>query len=186
MTRKAFLDDLWRHTTAWAESCLIERGELRQMFVIHSKDENAIILPHIPHEQKEQMYRLLKLLCLARDAFAITSVSEAWMLRDPEGPNMLPSESERRQEVLYVAISSRDDETGIISSHASCREIERDADGKITGLATETISSDAGLKGQFAEVLSEFRLNRNERRAVEALITKVAHMFTLTEVKLDS
>jgi len=164
--RKRYLDKTWEHDLDWVRKALIEKGEVRQMIVIHTPAIGIVISIHASMT-KDATCAFARDVCVAYDADAVTTMGEAWMLRakgaEPVDTSVLPSQSPDRIEVLAVSMSIRDD-TGAISHRASYRPIERGADGKPTGLGAEIGYTGVEYVGRFAEILPASKPTFTERR----------------------
>ena len=166
--REAYLDEMWAHDLEWSRKALIDKGEVVQMIVVHTRTNNSAIVVSIrPGVTKDEACRFARHVCVAYNADAVTVMGEAWMLRAKDGKpvdlTVSPSESPDRIEVLAVSMSSRDD-TGVISHRASYRPIERGADDKPTGVGAEVKWEGVEYVGRFAEILPARKPTFTEQR----------------------
>jgi hypothetical protein len=146
----------------FAKNTLIEHGEVRPMAVIVAKNGEAhvIALDMSSDDAKAKSLKFLRLMSVAHEAKAITTLGEMWMrsMQPYAGESpaeyearvfaVRPREAEDRKEVVMVQLYYRGDDGGVMEL-AQCREIERGADGKPTGLAPapdhEVLESDGPL-----------------------------------------
>ena len=158
----------FRRDCDFAAKHLKLQGFVRMMFVIRGHDGQVIPIM-IAGGDKENAYRMVRLAAIAHDAEAVSCISEAWTL-PPEAtmPAVLPSESERRIEVIAVQLVTHDE------ALASMREILRDAEGRITGLGPErmkqTVTPAGDFGGMMSEVVPPRRPDRGQRAAAQALL----------------
>lgn len=120
-----------RFNVEFAKRCLRDDGTLGTFAVIHPRNGQSLIVVHPDAGvTKKEFFQTVMVIGVAEDAIAVALFSEAWMA--PHDTVVAPSQSERRQEVIVIAICYRneDDELEWIGG---CEIIERDASGKITG-----------------------------------------------------
>jgi hypothetical protein len=139
----------FRRDCDFAAKHLKLQGFFRTMFVIRGHDGQVIPIM-VAGGEKADAYRMVQLAAVAHDAEAVSCISEAWTL-PPEAtmPNLLPSESERRIEVIAVQLVTLDE------ALCSMREILRDAEGRITGLGPERVKPTATPAGDFSGTMSK-------------------------------
>lgn len=148
----------------FAESVLREHGELVPMFVVEAGSETHIVGATFRNaEEKRSIFALVRLMCIALDATALTFITEAWMRRIRQYPGeteaamqariaaVPPSEAEDREEVIVVQTMYRDPETGERRAITGQRGIERDAAGKIVGLGAGDVE-ETGATGAAGEI----------------------------------
>jgi len=135
----------WAKQVQWdmeyAKRQILADGSLDPIFIIHSADKSLAVASRVDPESKRDFYTLMRALCIANDATALSCIAEAWLREVPQVPgeeqsmaratDLLPSEAEDRKEVLISQTTYRDD----AGRHSAVRsaEIERDWNGKITG-----------------------------------------------------
>jgi hypothetical protein len=128
------------------ESLMRAKGVCPPVFIFEGPDGIPVIMPagwHDP-EEREQTICVVRLLGVASDAVCISMVSEAWSLAlsKSDNPDILPSQSERRVEVVSVALAVRGKDS--IDMTMDQRPIERDAKGAFVGLSESTLSRGQG------------------------------------------
>jgi hypothetical protein len=141
----------WREMLAFnmefAESRLIEAGDVRPMATVHGSDNTAhtIAMNMSDDAHKEQSLRFVRLLATAHDADAVSTIGEMWMRTmfpyhgESEAEYMArvdavrPRDAEDRKEVVMCQLYYRD-AAGSVRELSNSREIIRGADGKPTGL----------------------------------------------------
>lgn len=137
---KRLEDDL-----AIAEQALLEAGRVMASFVIMTPRKRLIVaMPAENPREKAIYYALLRLLCYAENAFAVTQIAECWMrfegIRNQETVEELaerakkirPSQAPDHLEVIIAATCYRGKDRKI-SIALGAREIIRDTDGQPTG-----------------------------------------------------
>ena len=177
----------WAKQCAWdvefAKRVLLDRGEIAPMYVMHTP--RGIIPIATDLADKPRVRALVQLMCFAHGAIGLTFIGEAWMkaieddealrpgesLADLEQRIVLPSESERRVEIVSV-VTLYYDATGARQSTTILREILRGADGKPTGLGAEISAADAMI-GPGAEILPERRATPDEQAAAKQVLDVV-------------
>ena len=148
------------------------QGFVRMMFVIRGHDGQVIPIL-VAGGEKADAYRMVQLAAVAHDAEAVSCISEAWTL-PPEATTLdvLPSESERRIEVIAVQLVTLDEALG------SMREILRDAEGGIAGLGPErmkpTMVPARDFGGMMSEVVPPRRPNQDQQTTARALLEHFA------------
>jgi hypothetical protein len=156
----------------FAEKTLRSRGQVTTMFVIRGYDGQVIPMI-IAGGEKADAYRMVQLAAVAHDAEAVSCISEAWTL-PPEAtmPNVLPSESERRIEVIAVQLVTLDEALG------SSREILRDGEGRITGLGPElmkpTVIPERDFSGMMSKVVPSRRPDPEAQAEARTLLEQFA------------
>jgi hypothetical protein len=120
---------------AFAELALRRFGSIAPLFVIGTKPEPMVIAaPFRDEAEKAHTYGLIRLACIAHEAEWLCFMDEAWLVNLAPGEELLvqPKDSDRRVEVVSIWLSYRDGDA--VKHRAAFRGIERDADGKGTGL----------------------------------------------------
>jgi hypothetical protein len=165
--------------TKFAESHLLVRGDLMPMAVFRCANKTASVMPLIG--AKEYCYRLLTVAAIAFDATAVTVLTEAWMARvaqdeieERDGGYFMKGKSaaarENRQEVVVAAIAHRT-ANGKIAQLIRCRTIQRDDDGRVTGLGPPDAVASTTVRMRIAHVLPPVRpSDKMRQRAADALI----------------
>jgi hypothetical protein len=169
-TTKLFEGDL-----GFAESRIMDRGELAPMFSVHFEKDGqdgvaAIIGDFANYEAKMQSVNMVKIVAVAMDAYAVSLMTEAWVAHidkntDQAVKDLAPSERMDRKEIVMVTMSRRD-----AGPLFSAREIQRDADGKVTGLLADTAGDHTGFEGRMANLLPERRPTAREQRSAQSLL----------------
>jgi hypothetical protein len=136
-----------RFDMEYAKDCLLRTGQVRPMFVIHSPVGLIPVMTDMG--DKPNIRRIVALMCIAHDAIGLVFIGEAWMVEtnqpdDKQRPGEslgeweerigVPSESDRRVEIVTVQSAFYDDATGDRSGLIEMRVIERGDDGKPSGL----------------------------------------------------
>lgn len=121
---------------------IVRDGSLISAFLIfpHGDGEAAIIAaPWASDDEREKVIEVLRIACAAHDAAAVCWINEAWQLSLAPGEQctVRPKDSERRREVVVVQLAAQSPDDGDLRHWLSSREILRDADGKVTGLAPD-------------------------------------------------
>ena len=135
---------IWREffatTRGWAETSLREDGRLRPGFVIFGT--NTALMPSgwTNAEERQRAIRMAQLVALVVQAKAVAFMGETWFLVDEEDrtnePDFVaPSKRSNRREGLCVNFGYRVNRTR--HWFGSLREIERGADGAITGFGED-------------------------------------------------
>ena len=162
----------FRQDCDFAAKHLRLQGFVRMMFVIRGHDGQVIPIM-VAGGEKADAYRMVQLAAVAHDAEAVSCISEAWTL-PPEAtmPNVLPSESERRIEVIAVQLVTLDEALG------SMREILRDAAGRIAGLGPErmkpTMVPAPDFGGMMSKVVPSSRPSPEAQAEARALLEQFA------------
>ncbi len=139
-----------QHDLRFARKTLIDQGEITNMFVIHPHGDDPAMVIAVPwhdDESKIKCLNMVKLMCIAHDAEALSHIGEGWIRNMTQRANeteaemrerataIRPSQSEDRLEVVTVTITWLDETTGERRSLARWREIERRSNsGKPVGL----------------------------------------------------
>jgi hypothetical protein len=158
----------FRFDCAFAEKQLRLHGRIALMFTIRSHD-GQIIPMLIRGGEKRDAYRMVQLAAVAHDAEAVTGIGEAWgLLGQSDLPNVLPSESERREELVSVTMATLDEVV------QSARVILRGSDGRATGLGPERIQRTLIPAGEFggymSNVIPKRRPTPDEQTAARELL----------------
>ena len=166
---------LFESDLEFAEHRILDRGELAPMFSIHFEQDGqdgvaAVIGDFASYETKMQSVNLVKIVCIAYDAYAVSLMTEAWVAQidkhtDKAIANLPPSDRMDRKEIVMVTMSRRD-----AGPLFSAREIERDAAGKVTRLLPDTAGDHTGFEGRMANLLPERRPTSRERRSAQSLL----------------
>jgi len=138
-----------------AEQALLETGRVMASFVIMTPRKRLMIaMPAENPRVKAIYYGLLRLLCHAENAFAVTLIAECWMrverLRGQETVEELaaratkirPSQASDRLEAIIAATCYRGEDGKLIIALAA-REIVRGADGRPTGTKPPSFPEDS-------------------------------------------
>jgi hypothetical protein len=159
----------------FAETILLERGEILPMFVIHSA---AAPLPvGIPlRNDEEKAYDFMHALCIVHEADGLSMISEAWMRTLP--PNPSPEEIARgaancpdRVEVVIVAQAWIDD-NGAKQGCATVQTIVRDASGRVVGLDDREASPGTTVQGVLFDILPDRPPTDTEKAEARALVAR--------------
>lgn len=169
-TTKLFDSDV-----AFAESRIMARGEVAPMFSVHFEKDGqdgiaALIGDFASYETKMTSVNMVKIIAVAVDAYAVTLMTEAWVAHvdknmDKAVADLAPSDRQDRKEIVMVTMSRRD-----AGPLFSAREIVRDADGRVTGLAADTAGDHTGFEGRMANLMPERRPTAHEQRRAESLL----------------
>lgn len=150
----------------FAESYLKNHESLVPRFIIHCDKDAVVLTPWQNDDEKDRYLMIVKLMAIAHDAEAVTHLSEAWQRvvyrqhgesaadYEQRATEIRPSQVENRIEVVICTITYRDDD-GDQKSAAISREIERSADGKVSGLTVikGQEEPDYSTTGRMVEVL---------------------------------
>lgn len=161
----------FRRDCDFAAKHLKLQGFFRTMFVIRGHDGRVIPIM-VAGGEKADAYRMVQLAAVAHDAEAVSCISEAWTLPEATMTNVLPSESERRIEVIVVQLVTLDE------ALCSMREILRDAEGRITGLGPErmkpTVTPARDFGGMMSKVVPSRRPDPDAQAEARALLEQFA------------
>lgn len=160
----------------FAEQRIMATGQLVPMFSVHFITEDggqgvaAVVGDFTDDQSKMQSVKLVRMIGVAMDAYAISLMTEAWVAHVDPGmdeavKNLAPSERMDRKEIVMVTMSVRDKPTLFCA-----RDILRDADGKVTGLAPDVTDQHTGFEGRMANLLAPRRPTERERRTAAAVI----------------
>jgi hypothetical protein len=178
-----------RRDVYFAEQRLIEFGEVRPMFVIHSADGKIVIILSSwnSEEARRKVLAQIGLLCIAHDAIAMSYLAESWLRmvgrRHGESDaeqrerafSVKPSQAHDRMEVV-VAMLTFIDPAGERKTMGAMRGIERDAAGKaigctiIPGHDDKSMSRGECIDGQIPGLLPTFRPTPEQRALVHELL----------------
>jgi hypothetical protein len=138
-----------------AEQALLESGRVMASFVIMTPRKRLMVaMPAENPREKAIYYGLLRLLCHAENAFAITQIAECWMrcegFRGQETVEELaerakkirPSQAPDRLEAIIAATCYRGEDRKIMIA-IGAREIVRGTDGRPTGTKPPSFPEDA-------------------------------------------
>lgn len=130
---------------AIAEETLLNVGQVMPSFIIMAPKKRLLVpAPAEDPDIKGIYYSLVRLLCHAENAFAVTQVAECWTRfedwRDDQSveenaaraSKIRPSQAPDRREVLVAGTCYRGDDRKLALA-LRMREITRAADGKPTG-----------------------------------------------------
>ena len=134
---------------AIAEEALLEAGQVMPSFVVMAPGKRLLVpAPAEDADTRAIYYTLMRLLCHAENAFAVTQIAEAWMrlerFRGKESvedyherlKKIRPSQAPDRLEVIFAASCARSAD-GKQHVAIGTRLIVRDTDGRPTGTAPQ-------------------------------------------------
>ena len=103
---------------------------------------------------------------------------ESWIVTEPGSLDVRPSESDKRKEALVVTMVARIPDDESIVELSIVRLMERDADGKLSGLTPLPVSQtenadDVKITGVFFDLLPKERPSAEERRKARALMERL-------------
>ena len=172
-TTKLFESDL-----EFARHRIMTANELAPVFSVHFEKDGrdgvaAIVGDFASYEAKMQSVSLVKIVAIAMDAYAISLMTEAWVATvdskmDKAIANLAPADRMDRREIVMVTMSRRD-----AKPLFSAREIERDADGRVTGLLPDTAGDHTGFEGRMADLLPKRRPTSREQRSAQGLLDRL-------------
>lgn len=138
------LTSRWRDDIRWVREALLEDGQVMPLYVVYARSGQVVPVQANWKDatEKGRVRALVGLLAIALDAAAVAWMGEAWILLAPEAPDLMPSRSPRRREVVVVAIEGVAEEDGSRVGLMQLDEIVRDAGGKPSG--TSEIPMPAG------------------------------------------
>jgi hypothetical protein len=155
-----------------AAKTLRSRGAVPQMFTLRTHDRRIIPML-VAGGDRDDTYRMVRLAIIAHDVEVVTSIGEAWTLPPgPSLPDVLPSQSERRIEIVAVQMMTLEEMTG------SAREIIRDADGRATGLGPERLPQKVFPARDFGGELSRLIPRERPGAANRAMALALLEHFT--------
>ena len=166
---------------AHAERTLLADGTVHPLFTIVDAGGRTrpVVADFTTEDAKRVSLAIVRHMCVADAAVAVFHRAEAWLVLGDLLPGLSPSQSDRRMEVLQVFGVDRVD--GALLQKVSLREIERDLTGAVSGLRPLPLpelddpwSSDMGLGGRMAELLSEEPPSFVERRRARDVLDRVA------------
>ena len=163
-------DDRWTAHLArggrHAEGLMLQKGELLQTFIVHSEDEDRIIVaPYRNAAEKAEVLRLITLVCTAHNAQGITIISEAWMRvydglspeeAQAEAAKLPPADDPAHREVVFVMVVYYAAAGGAeqLRRLSLIRDIVRNKRGKVTALAADrSMGDDEALDGAMMRLL---------------------------------
>ena len=131
----------------FALEALKERGELAPMATIHDRNNGvSLVALSVGSDEKTQLsMRLVRLMAVALDAEAVTTLGEMWarFMAPHHGESreeyetrvaaVRPRDAEDRREVVMSCVYFRND-AGRACEISQSRDIIRDAAGRVTGL----------------------------------------------------
>lgn len=175
----------WRHDVDHAEATLRRDGFVSPLFAVLGADGGERVIPasFASPEDKSQAYDLVRLMAIACDAELVMCRAESWLVLVGVSPlakapeqlerGVSPSQSDRRIEVVSVAISARVRRR--VVHRSSLREIVRDENGKPKGLVEVRIpDGKLDMKGPMFELLPPVRPDA-QQQAMAAAIVQVMH-----------
>jgi hypothetical protein len=168
----------FRQICKQAETAIM-RGHLTPpCFLIYGR--NGTMIPFMTKtpslNRDDDVYRAVKLACIAFDANMLGQVMEARGLRkDKNDPSSAPAESEDNFEAIIVAFASRRAE-GRIDQFLSSREIIRDAAGQVIGLGPEmAMKGDRRPRGSLvSELLPPRPISPEEQAQAKTLLASLS------------
>jgi hypothetical protein len=156
----------------WAKRTLLETGDVPAVYIMRSPTKVWMLPTDMDLETKDTVRQTVRMLCMARNVDSLTLIAEAWISPPPEegDPFVLPSQSDRRQEVVVVATTFYD-ASGHRNGFVEVREILRGDDGKPIGLADgEQARNKDGISGPTYEILPEERASAQDRMMAERVL----------------
>lgn len=161
----------WRHDLNHAERTLLKDGFVSPLFVVQGADGSERIVPgsFASAEEKARAYDLVRLMAIAHDAELVMVRAESWLVLGQLPEGISPSQSDRRIEVVSLAMSARVGRR--VVHRSSLREIMRDADGKPTGLAEVRLpKGKLDMAGPMFELLPPKRPDAGQRALAAAMV----------------
>jgi hypothetical protein len=177
-----------RHDVEYAKTTIMKHGMLQGLFAIHGRDGRVFLVQsnYADTDEKHDTYDMLRVMCIAYDAIALSHMCEAWIRmlspRDKEtraemmerartGPK--PSQAEDRKEIIAVTLAYREDEQRHVIGETY--EIIRDfTTGKITGLEPMDFPDEnTSMGGDVPELLPATTPNPTQRAVAAAFVKKV-------------
>lgn len=163
---------------------LVGIGEVGRMFVLHT-DDGAVLIPGewSDEVERQNIYRLVRLVALAHDATAVAMVTEAWMRKvkrrsgesraefDARTGAVMPSQAEDRIEVVVATLAYRD-AADARHTLSKVQEIVRGADAKPTRAKPIDLPT-TGMSGTMTDLMPERRPTAVERAAARTLLTMI-------------
>jgi hypothetical protein len=186
----------WIKQVQWdlelAKRILLDHGGMHPMFMIHFAGKITVVTSNVSHEHREQLYAYLTTLCVAKNAVALSFVAEAWVRTVPDIPGetkeenieralaVMPRDAEDRIEVLLSQITYRD-EGGDNHSIMRSAEIERGADGKVSGFKPDALPQDDDAKdeGMVFRILPSFIATPELQAKAQEALPKLAALLGL-------
>jgi hypothetical protein len=170
----------------FARQILLDKGQVLPMFILH-RAEGPLVIPALMLHDKQNFYRVLRLLCVIHDAVALCSIGEAWIRDVGQLPGetdadhkrrateLPPSKASDRKEVIWCMLTWRDNATGERRTIQDMREIERRASGMPTGLRKVSIHG-GRVEGEIINILPARLATDAEKRAAQALLEELKEM----------
>ena len=172
----------------FAEDRLKKFGEVRPLFVMHTRDDTVVCISTGWADERERgaVLGTVALLCLAHDVKALSFISEAWLRMSPRRIGEGQAEYEARMNA--VAPRNADDRIEIVScmlawtdadyerhGMGAMRGIERDAAGRAIGCAPipgfdDKMQSKGELEGDIVNLLPDFPTDPEQRAMVGDLL----------------
>lgn len=160
----------------FAETWLRTHGQLMPQFLVHARNGKVhVVAGDVSSDERVRVTAaIVRHMAIAHDAIAVSQMGEMWARfmhpydRESDADYMArvaavrPRDAEDRCEVVICQIYYRD-ETDTPRELSQTREIVRDADGKITGLAlrdTEVLESE----GPMTHLMPEHRPSAEAQR----------------------
>lgn len=166
----------------YGKKVLMDHGQLTKMFVLYTPEGQMVVAaPSDTDEEKQQTYNLVKFMCVAYNAHALSCVAEAWMKAEfkkggetedeffKRAHRVRPSQSEDCKEVVLAHVAWR--ENGEKRGLFTAPEILRDWDGKITGLAEAPVVE--GIVGDIPAILPRNEYPPAVREAAMRLLQRM-------------
>jgi hypothetical protein len=170
----------------FAEKCLLDGGQVPAMFIVHTPTAQHLIpTPWQNSDEKATYQQLVRLMCVAYGATALTAITEVWVRRvmrhdretDAEYHARIeaypPSEAHDRTEAVFVMICWREQNERKVLFES--REITRRANGKPEGLAPITWGGDESydeLGGTMTEILPDRVATPDEVAAARSILSR--------------
>lgn len=132
------------------EAMIREQGELSAQFNILARDAIVPVMAPDYGESDETRLRarqLVKILCIAHDALAVTFIMEAWMAEEWVGreTGLRPADREDKREVVVLHQEYRQGDE--VLQRVCSREILRGDDGSVSGLGPDRYAGGGGRWG---------------------------------------
>jgi hypothetical protein len=188
-----------RFDVEYAKRILLTSGEVRPMFVMHTREGVKVFAMTAPNEEARlAIFKLLALTCIAENAEGLTFISEAWMRKLPQlagetpaearrrakqGP--MPSQAEDRIEIVIVQTAYRDPETGERRVLCDAREILRGADGKPSGVKESQGEQPDSLEGRIVNIFPVEPPGEAARSLARTVLAEFSKRFDLHQVDVS-
>jgi hypothetical protein len=170
---------------AIAEETLLNVGHVMPSFIIMAPKKRLLVpAPADDPDTKAIYYSLVRLLCYAENAFAITQVAECWMRwegwRNDQSieenaervRKIRPSQAPDRREALMAATCYRGADRQLALA-LRIREIIRTADGRPTGTRSAAIPEDAiPYEAALTHLLPPALFSADQQQAARLELTK--------------